>query len=225
MKKSHGILLGLVLIALGVYWVLRVIEIIPADFTLFFDGWWTLFIIVPCVIALFSKGDKALPAIGLAVGAAMLLAEQEVITWTQLKNMILPVLVVVLGLFLLLRALITGKHGSATDPALSDNRVSAVFGNRLADLSGSDFNGGTVTAVFGTAVLDLSRAMLKPDAEIRVRAVFGSVEVRLAGNTAVRFHIVPLFGGVSDRRADKPDNNAPALHVSGTVTFGSVSVV
>ena len=225
MKKSHGILLGLVLIALGVYWVLRVIEIIPADFTLFFDGWWTLFIIVPCMIALFSKGDKALPAIGLVIGVAMLLAELEIITWDKLKKMILPVLVVILGLYLLLRALISGKHGSSNNPVLSDNRISAVFGNRVADMSGSDFNGGTVTAVFGTAVLDLSRAMLAPDTEVRVRAVFGSVEIRLAGNTAVRFHIVPLFGGMSDHLAEKPDKNAPALHVSGTVTFGSVSVL
>lgn len=45
MKKLNSILWGAALIALGVIWVLNSINVI--NINLFFDGWWTLFIIVP----------------------------------------------------------------------------------------------------------------------------------------------------------------------------------
>ena len=55
MKKLNGILWGAALIALGVIWVLNRTNVI--DINLFFDGWWTLFIIVPCAIGLITERD------------------------------------------------------------------------------------------------------------------------------------------------------------------------
>lgn len=55
MKKVSTWLWGIVLIALGVIWGGNVLGIINVD--LFFPGWWTLFIIVPCFISLFDDDD------------------------------------------------------------------------------------------------------------------------------------------------------------------------
>ena len=71
MNKTKGILWGFVIIALGLLWGLKEANII--DRTIFFDGWWTLFIIVPCFIGLFKDKNKTFSAVGLVVGVLLLI--------------------------------------------------------------------------------------------------------------------------------------------------------
>ena len=51
-----NMLWGIVLIAIGIVLGLNALDITNID--LFFDGWWTLFIIIPCFIDLFKDKDK-----------------------------------------------------------------------------------------------------------------------------------------------------------------------
>ena len=53
MKKFGSLLWGLVFIAVGIIVGLNSFKVTNID--LFFNGWWTLFIIVPCFIDLFSE--------------------------------------------------------------------------------------------------------------------------------------------------------------------------
>ena len=48
MKKIEEILWGVFFIAIGIIIGLNALGI--TDINIFFDGWWTLFIIVPCFI-------------------------------------------------------------------------------------------------------------------------------------------------------------------------------
>ena len=66
MKKLSYILWGIVLMAAGVVLALRIFGITGAD--IFFDGWWTLFIIVPCAIGLFTEREKTGNIIGIVIG-------------------------------------------------------------------------------------------------------------------------------------------------------------
>lgn len=56
MKRVSGILWGIVLAAVGVIIALSGLGIITLN--LFFEGWWTLFIIIPCLIGLITDSDK-----------------------------------------------------------------------------------------------------------------------------------------------------------------------
>ena len=52
-------------------WIRRVLGINAlsiAYIDIFFDGWWTLFIIIPCFIGLFNDRDRTGNLIGLVVG-------------------------------------------------------------------------------------------------------------------------------------------------------------
>ena len=53
MKNINKILWGTTLIAVGGIIALNAFGI--ADIELFFDGWWTLFIIVPCLVGIYWK--------------------------------------------------------------------------------------------------------------------------------------------------------------------------
>ena len=66
MKKANSIFWGLALVAVGVFLGLNAFGI--TDINIFFDGWWTLFIIVPCTIGLFTDYDKTGNLIGILIG-------------------------------------------------------------------------------------------------------------------------------------------------------------
>ena len=66
MNNMKSILWGVVLVLLGVLVGTNSLGITNID--IFFDGWWSLFIIIPCFIGLFSNEDKTGNIIGLLVG-------------------------------------------------------------------------------------------------------------------------------------------------------------
>ena len=49
------------------------------NFELFFNGWWTLFIIVPSLLNLFESGMKRSNTIGVTIGVLLLLSSWHVI--------------------------------------------------------------------------------------------------------------------------------------------------
>ena len=63
MKKISSIIWGIVLIAAGALFALNALNI--TDIDIFFDGWWTLFIIVPCAVGLFTEYEKTGNIIGI----------------------------------------------------------------------------------------------------------------------------------------------------------------
>ena len=95
MKKFNSILWGLVLIALGV--ILGVNALGIAEIDIFFPGWWTLFIIIPCAISLFTDDDKWGDLIGLVVGVCLLLGCQGVVAFNMLWKLFVPAVLVDIG--------------------------------------------------------------------------------------------------------------------------------
>ena len=88
MKNIKNILIGVLLVSIGLIFALNTLGITSID--IFFDGWWTLFIIVPCICGFFSDHDKVGPAIGLVIGVVLLLWEQGIIDITKLLKLIWP---------------------------------------------------------------------------------------------------------------------------------------
>ena len=72
MEKFGNVLWGIVLIAIGLIVGGNALGI--TNINIFFDGWWTLFIIIPCFIGLFKDNEKTVNLIGLLIGIALLLA-------------------------------------------------------------------------------------------------------------------------------------------------------
>ena len=56
MNNFKNIIWGIVLVTIGIIFGLNELNI--TNINIFFDGWWTLFIIVPCIIGLFNDDEK-----------------------------------------------------------------------------------------------------------------------------------------------------------------------
>ena len=96
MKKISNLLWGLVFIIVGVIFGLNALEI--TDINILFDGWWTLFIIIPCFISLFSEKDKTGNLIGLVIGVCLLLGCQDILEFTLIWKLLVPFVLVMIGI-------------------------------------------------------------------------------------------------------------------------------
>ncbi|MBQ9118527.1 MAG: hypothetical protein IJY09_00530 [Lachnospiraceae bacterium] len=96
-KNSTGMVWGILLILVGVGIGGKVLDLF--DFDLFFDGWWTLFIIIPSAVRFFAERGGRISALGgLTIGILMLLAEQDFIEWSMLIPIILALVFILIGL-------------------------------------------------------------------------------------------------------------------------------
>ena len=77
MKNIKNITWGVVFVLAGVLVVLNGFGVV--DFKLFFDGWWTLLIIVPCLNGLLFDRDKLGNLTGLLLGVLLLLWRQNIL--------------------------------------------------------------------------------------------------------------------------------------------------
>ena len=104
--------------------------------------------------------------------------------------------------------------------------VNATFGERRQAVSGENFPGGRINAVFGSAQVDLAQASLaNGEATINASAVFGSVVIRVPADWAVDLRAGATMGEVADKRPNPaPESPKATLTVTGSVTFGSIEI-
>lgn len=110
---------------------------------------------------------------------------------------------------------------------MSDFKRIAVFSPVRAHVEGL-VSRGKLVSVFGSGSIDLTNAQLPAEgAELRIVAVFGSIDVVLPTTMPVNVSGVGVFGqfGRMKRKAATPDAAAPALRVGGVSVFGNVTMV
>ena len=224
MKKPSSVLWGLVLIAAGVIIALNAFHI--TDIDIFFDGWWTLFIIIPCAIGLFTEREKTGNLIGIAIGVFLLLCCQDILSFSMLWKILVPGLIVILGLKLLL----TGLFGNKANEMMKQLKLegkqpksgAAVFSGSDINYAGEVFEGGEFTAVFGGVECDLRSAIIEKDCAIRVTAIFGGIDILVPAGVNVKVSATSIFGGASNKTAAHP--NGPTIYISGICLFGGVDI-
>ena len=67
------------------------------DFNLFFSGWWTLFIIIPCAVSIFQNGIGTGNVVGLIIGLLLLLGQQDILDFDVVGKLIVPLVFVLIG--------------------------------------------------------------------------------------------------------------------------------
>ena len=130
MKRLSKVLWGLALAAVGVLLALNALEIVHVD--IFFQGWWTLLIIVPCAINLLTEREKTGSLVGIAIGVVLLLCCRDILSFDLIGKLIWPALIVLVGLKLVIDAL-RGNKGKKLLEEMKQNGqtpiyTSAIFG-------------------------------------------------------------------------------------------------
>lgn len=229
MSKMSRWLWGIVLVVLGVILGINALGIMQIN--IFFPGWWTLFIIVPCVISLFGNdSDKWADIVGIIVGVALLLGCQGLLSFRMIWSLIVPVILIVVGLSLLLKDVLKGKVTKEIkrlhkEGSGKGKEYWATFAGQNLNFANQVFEGCRLEAVFGGIKCDLREAEIKEDVLIRASAVFGGVTILVPKDVNVQVIASSMFGGTTNRFAKKElDEKKKTIFVESTALFGGVEI-
>ncbi len=226
MKKIGNILWGIVLIIIGIIIGGNALGITNID--IFFDGWWTLFIIIPCFIGLIKDNDKTGSIIGLIVGIALLLGCQNILDFDLVWKLAFPAILVILGVSIIFKDTIGGKINqeikNLNEKRNDENKYCATFAGQNVKFDEEEFTGADLTAVFGGVKCDLRRAIINSDVVINASSTFGGIEIYVPTNVKVKIKSISIFGGVENKTNTNADENSHTIYINGTAIFGGVEV-
>ena len=224
MKNTSRIIWGVVLIVAGIIFALNALDI--TDIDIFFDGWWTLFIIVPSAIGIFTQKERMGNIIGVIIGVLLLLCCQDILSFGLLWKLLIPAIIVIVGVKLIFGSVFDKKAKEAVEKLnKSDNpkQGTAVFSGCNLDFKGEHFDGANLTAVFGGIKCDLREAIIDQDCIIEVSAIFGGIDIFLPDNINVKINTMSIFGGVANKK-HKAENASVTVYISGSCMFGGVDI-
>lgn len=232
MNNSTGkIIGGVALLLLGIGLMLEVTHVI--DFN--FEGWWTAFIIIPCMISFFNSKNKTLPLIGVGTGVLLLLATRGIIPWHEFWRYLICIVFILWGLVLIF------SRGNAKDDASADKKnveelkhidqegrsihqINASFGKQYYEFAGQRFEGAKVQCNFGFVGIDLRNADLLDGAIIDVDCSFGGMEIRVGDDVLVKQAVDASFAGVEYKDHLRTPDNAKTVYVKGHCSFGGIEI-
>ena len=199
------------------------------NINIFFDGWWTLFIIVPCFIGLFKEREKTGNIIGLAIGLVFLLCCQDMIDFETVWKLLVPAILIIIGVSLIVKDAFGSKINEEikklNESKTKDGGYCATFSGQNIKFDGEKFNGTDLNAVFGGIKCDLRNAIIENDVVINTSSIFGGTEIYIPENVKVKVKSTSIFGGVDEKKQNKIENtDAHTIYINATCLFGGVEI-
>ena len=219
MKNCKNIILGIILIVVGVWFGLYATGVVKVN--LLFDGWWTLFIIVPSFLGLFDEDGRTGSLIGLFAGVLLLLSCQDVLNFDIVLKLIVPCVLIVTGLSFIFKGKIKTKNIENVKTVGGTN-YNATFSGQNLDFSKEEFTGTKLDAVFGGIKCDLRNAIINDDVVIEASAIFGGITILVPKDVNVKITSTSIFGGVDGK--SKMDKPGKTIYLNATCLFGGVDV-
>ncbi len=227
---------AVILIAIGALFLLSNLRIIPN--TNWFDFWPVILIVIGA-----SKLADA-PRTGGYTGGVVLVGIGGLFLVSNLGLLpngwsvwdFWPVALIAVGIMLLLERVAWPDSLGRTwarrvNPAdasetSGDVNLTAVFSGGKRRVSGEDFRGGVISAVFGGFELDLRQAFMTANsAVLKIDVVFGGAEIKIPTNWCAVVKGAGIFGGYSDETLHpQMTPETKRLIVKGGAVFGGVVV-
>jgi predicted membrane protein len=226
MGASSQVVIGLLVVAFGVLFLLDNLNIIYLRHVIFF---WPLAFVMAGLVALFGDGPRSGRITGIvliAIGLAMTL--NRLGYWFISWRTFWPLVMIALGGLILYRTVGGGRGARpvlAKDGVSAENLVdiTAILGGFERRVSAPDFRGGEITAIMGGCALDLREAGLTTEAVINVFAIWGGITIKVPPDWTVILNGTPVMGGFTEKTARPPDNRK-RLVVTGYAIMGGVEV-
>lgn len=229
MKKNAigPVIVGLLLMIIGLGYAGNVLNLWD-NFTIFFKGWWTLFIILPALVGLINKGFNMSNLIGLIVGLFLLVMQQT--GMQMLRNLMVPVILIGIGLIIIFKNK-SFNHKRVYEANSIDTfyipTYTAMFTSKTVVVSsGEVFKGASATSIFGGVELDLRKATIENDIIIDVDTVFAGMDIKLPADVNVRSDVSSVFAGVDVKHPNRnvTGNNLPTVTITGSCVFAGITI-
>ncbi len=228
MKMVSNYIWGLFLILVGVVLGLNAFGI--TNINLFFDGWWTVFIIVPSLNGLIKGEDRTGALIGLIIGVFLLLSCQDVIDFSLFVKLFIPVILITIGLSIIFKDkakdVVVKKMGKINAKDIDmEHTYTSTFSEEKINLDNEKLENCAINSIFGSVSLDLRNAIIDEDIVINNYVVFGGVTIKVPKDVNVVVKTTSIFGGVDNKTGrNKSKENVKTIYIKGTILFGGIDI-
>ena len=211
--------IGLIFILIG---VLFLISIIAPEFNIDFSY------LIPLVLMASSlyyiiKGKKFTLAntIVLYIGIWFLLERLNIIK-DPLDNAFFPILLIIIGIFIVIESLKVKKVFKRKDNNLKN--YYGIFSGLEERITDTNFKGANIYSVFGGVDLDLRELESKEDITINAYSIFGGTSIFVNDNFKVKFNSFSLFGGNENKTTSTDKKKNHTITINGISIFGGTEV-
>ena len=229
--KSKHIILGLLLIAAGVFFILKNLGILSPFASSIIFSWQMLLIAIGLT---WVANHKRTPGIILIIIGAAYLAPEFFNLPINFHEIFWPSLLILGGILMIFSR---GRHfahrhaytiNNGTDDYLGYGTedyidVVLVFSGSERNITSQNFKGGSIVTVFGGSKIDLTHAALADGINyLEVVCAFGGVELYIPSDWNVKIEVISALGGFSDKRMminPTVDTNK-TLIIKGVAAFG-----
>lgn len=222
MNNISKILWGVILIIIGV--IIGSNSLGFTNVNIFFEGWWTLFIIIPCFVGIFNSEDKKGNVIGLLIGIILLLAARDVISFELIGKLMIPFILVMIGLTFIFNEVWSSKIKEKVKQINKSDmeHVVATFSEQKVDKDGETLNNINLEAIFGSVDFDARKANMKKEIIIKASSIFGGIDILVPNDVTVKVKSTAIFGGVDNKCKNK--DNTKVIYVDAFCLFGGIEI-
>lgn len=213
--------LGIVLVAIGSFFLLRNLDLIPNFIPYWVFSWEMIFVIAGG--AMLATGRRE-GLVFLGIGAFFILPDILHFPHFRMRDW-WPLILIAIGLVIVVRR--REHFGRYSEESKSDviDDVS-IFGGSGKSISSKSLKGGRITAIFGGSELNLADADLgKSEVVIDCFCMFGGTEITVPSDWIVINEAFTAFGGFDDKSIPgKEKDPNKVLRFKGLILFGGVEV-
>ncbi len=216
---------GLIIILFGVLLLLD--QLGQLDFGWVVSRYWPVLLILVGLSQLFANNFRNTggPLLLIVLGIIFELGKLDILG-RSVWNYIWPVLIIVVGLWIVLGAV--GRRASTPAPRVKEGTLDAfaIFSGLNRRIDAPDFRGGKASAIMGGVDLDLRGAGLaEGSATIDLSVIMGGITIRVPHHWRVELDGRPLLGGIEDRHTYEPGSQAGGtLHVKASAILGGIEI-
>jgi predicted membrane protein len=224
------VLLGGILIFLGGLFLLNTMNILHFRISSVIFSWPFIMLVIGLFV-LVNTEKKFLGGILSGIGALFLIPR----IFPQIDydgGIIIPIFFIVLGTYIILKKRkVDAEFGDASDTSkINKDKIDdvSIFGGGTKIISSNNFQGGSITAIFGGSEINLINCQLaEGDNVLDVLCVFGGTTIILPKEWNVVINVTSVLGGFSNKAIRNPsiviDQNK-TLHIKGLAMFGGGEV-
>lgn len=224
---------GVILLIIGTIIMLRKFDLLYFDFH---TMWPWIVIAVGTMIGVKSRFRNNAWWILVLIGTANLIPVFTI--WgVSSKALLIPATMIALGILLIFRP---QRKKNPWDKRCDNNiktvtsddnilNIDVTFGGHKEVVTSKDFKGGTVSATFGGAEINLMNAKsMDQKVSLNLKVTFGGVELVVPSDWEIRNEMHNTLGNVEDNRQvfTQSDNieDRTVLYLTGNCSFGAIEI-
>jgi len=233
-KMSSSFWVGAIIFIVGTFLLLDRMDIYYFPGWLF--SWKTMLIVIGVILGINKRFEGIGWLVMILVGTAFFIDDIPGFSY-DLDRYAIPVAIIIVGLFIVSRAVIGTGVRDARRKKWGDGVVSmdeggedyfdltTVFGGNKRKVFSKNFQGGEATCIFGGTDIDLSQADINGTVVIDVVQLFGGVKLVVPSNWELKSDVTAILGGVDDKRQSvQTQSSGKKLVLTGFVMFGGVDI-